>query len=160
MPDASTSAAGVSLGLAFGIAVVVGVFVFQIVLWVFIGRVIQKKIAERRAALGQRLAQLAATGEATVLPATGCFLRVGYVTRSNVHLALTTGRLVWNFGKPGEVPLGEVRHVTVASNYSGSYRAGIRWLIVQTATGELGFGLREGEHAQWESELTRRLGRA
>jgi hypothetical protein len=158
MSDTATAAS--AFVPLFVCGLVFAVLAFQAVLWVVILRTIRRRAAQRTAELQQSLAQLAASGELTVLPPTVCRLRVGHVTRTNVWVALTTGRVLWHRGERHELLLRDVLSFREAPNYNGSYRSGVRWLIFTGSAQEVGFGFPSWNHARWAQEAKRLLGRA
>lgn len=63
----------------------------------------------------------------------------------NGRLALTASRLVFRklVGKGVDVPLSAVTGVSTAKTFNGSVRSGATHLVVHTATGDLGYYVRD-----------------
>jgi hypothetical protein len=72
---------------------------------------------------------------------TGSYPRVS----GNGQLALTANRLLFRklVGRPVDVPVHSITGVTTARAFNGSVRAGVTHLIVHTATGDLGYYVRD-----------------
>ncbi len=141
--------------------VIAGIVALQIVLWLVLLLWLRRRLRAARAELERRCSE---TGQAIVLgPASanyrGADFRYGHV-RGNGILCATDRAILFEraIGNRIEIPLPEVREITVATSFRGrvSLGAGARHLVLHVRDGNrIGFLLRDA--SAWKERLSRVL---
>ena len=136
------------------VALVVGIFALQGVMWVLIIRAMRKQARLRVDALTTEAAGFAGTGEAGVRGPIGVGVRGGH-TSGHATVLLTDRRLVVYGRTRRDIARATITKVRTARSFNGKLTAGKSFVILTFADGirDLGLQVKLGTEEHWRAQL-------